>query len=1214
MRKLSGLPFRWKDAQGYVMQLSFGLFLLLILIGQGVLAQQQPKSDLLNRKVSYEATKLPLSKVLKDLRTQMHIRFTYNSDLIRRQTPVTVKMQGVTLESLLRQVLLNTGLWFTEEMGGIIIYEAQASAEKSTDLSLIVRGMVTDPQGAPLAGVSVKGLTSKEMSITQPDGLFVLVAKQQEQISLSLVGMKTVLYTVKPTAESLILFKMDTIIRAIQEVVVNGYQKIDPRLATGSVFKLNAAEIIQPGQPSVDRMLQGKVPGMMVINNSGGVNAKPTLRIRGTSTLIGNAAPLWVIDGMVRPDPVNVSSAILNNLLNGPSQSNYDMMGNAVSGLNPYDIESITFLKDAGATSIYGTRAANGVIVVTTKRGKPGPVSLSYNTNISFQARPSYRNLNLMNSKERVAFSKSLIDDGVVYNGNMSGYDEQFSYEGLLRSLYARKITDAQFGDQVNTLQTRNTDWFKLLFRNQMSTQHSLSMSGGVGKTTYYASLSYMNLNGSAKQDGKNTYSASVGITSEMSKRLTLDLLMQSSYIKSTGYYQSVNPLTYALQTSRIYSPDDFYPMRAPGGMSITEPLKILNLPYDYNIQNEINHSENNSSTHSTSVNLNLNYKISRHWSFGSISGMVVSGADGLTAADEQTTTIAILRGWNGRMIPTREMLKQTNLPSGGMAYMVNQKSLMLSLRNNLDYNTGFFKDRDQFSFTFGNELRNETANGLLSTEPGYFPDRGKMFAPTPAGRQNYSSEIITSAVNNSVAFYSSAAYNMMNRYVISANIRTDGSNRFGQYANSRFLPNYSIAGRWNVTSENWFPATSLISNWQFTGSYGTQGNVIDVVGPNLIATYATSGGVDQITGKPFMHIKSMPYPDLRWEKTYQWNVGTQLAMFNNRFSVNLDYYSKKTVDVLDQIDIPFEYGMSQMYRNGSTLFNSGLEARINVDVIRSKQAFLNITFVTSKNINRVSDKIITNNYSSFFTGTGHLPGRPISGFYSYMYKGLSHDKGIPTFYGLDLKEKTTNPNDFLVYSGQLEPVFTGSFQPTFRYKSFSAGMMVYISLGSSKRLNNPFQQTASGNGTPAPFTNLSRSYFDRWRKPGDELITNIPAMRDSWFGDDNIKVPYQTVASNGNGTTTQIVVNPYDAYNLSDFRTVRNNYIRCNTMNFSYSIPAAKLKGTRLKNLSVGISVNNVFTIANKDLKGQDPEIAGVGQDALPITRQYTCSLNANF
>ncbi|MCW3467033.1 SusC/RagA family TonB-linked outer membrane protein [Chitinophaga nivalis] len=1191
------------------------LMFILLLMGYGTLAQEPGKSPLLSSKVSYQANKLPLSKVLKDLRTQMHIRFTYNSELIRQQPPVTVKMQAVTLEALLKQILENTGLHFTEEMGGIIIYETGKTEAVTAEVSVVLRGRVTDPQGTPLGGVSVKALTSKEMTITQPDGFFMLLAKEKEQVSLSLIGMKTMLYTAIPTKEPLLFFKMDTIVRAIQEVVVNGYQKIDPRLSTGSVLKLSAAEVLQPGQPTIDKMLQGKIPGLMVVNNSGGVNAKPTLRIRGTATLIGNASPLWVIDGMIRPDPVDVSSSLLNNLLSNPAQSNYELMGNAISGVNPYDIESLTFLRDAAATSIYGTRAANGVIVVTTKRGKAGPIQLSYNTNISFQSRPSYGRMKLMNSKERVAFSRQLQEDHIIFNELASGFDEELSYEGLLKSLYARRITEAQFYEKVGTLETRNTDWFKLLFRNQMSMQHSLSMSGGAGKTTYYASLSYAANNGAAKQDGNKMYAANMNVRSQVGKNINLDITLQSSYRKAKGYYSTVNPLSYALQTSRIYDPYEFYPLSIPPELkSNWSDMEPRNAPVTYNLLNEIEHSENSSGNRSTSLNFSLDYKMGRGWYFRNSSNIIMDAADGFSAADEQTYDIALKRGWDYRTIPSRAKVQNSPLPAGGMAYIMHQNSMALGMRNSIDYSTGLFKDRDQFNFTLGNEIRSESSSGYISEEPGYFPERGKSFYSTERSRFQLGKHYLTNTLNNAVSYYGTIAYSLMNRYIVSGTIRTDGSNRFGQYSNSRFLPNYSISARWNAAMEGWFPTRSLITDWQVRTSYGTQGNVVAAVGPGLIATYAPNGSAnDPVTGIPYLRIKSLPYPDLRWEKTYQWNIGTNFAMFDNRLKVNVEYYAKKTVDVLDRIKIPFEYGMDVMYRNGNILLNSGWETMINVDIIRKKNTGFSLSLFTSRNKNSIADLYATDDYASFFTGTGRLPGKAVSGFYSYIYKGLNANSGLPMFDKMDGKEKTTNPDDFLVYSGQMFPKFTGSIQPVFRYRSFSISAMFFVSLGSSKRLNTPFVRTAERNGVPAPFANVSTDYLNRWRKPGDEQYTDIPGITDYAPLDQYLIVPYRS-GKVTNGSDFTIKVDPYTAYNQSDLRTISNNYIRCNAINMSYTIPPMRLAGTGIKNLGVGFAVNNVFTIANRKLEGQDPEIDGAGSTALPITRQYAFSLNATF
>ncbi|MBC9932828.1 SusC/RagA family TonB-linked outer membrane protein [Chitinophaga qingshengii] len=1214
MKQLQDLPFLRRALLRYAVKGCVMLSFFLLTAICTVVAQDEGAKALLSRKVSYKAANMPLSKVLKELRKQMDVRFTYNSELIGRQPSVTVQIEQGSLESLLKQVLKGTNLIFTVDMGGIVIYESRTTSnEDPKGVFVVLRGQVTDPGGTPLAGVSIKGLESKEMTITKPDGLFMLMAKENETVNMSLLGMKPLNYRVK-AGQEMIIFKMDTIARDIQEVVVTGYQKIDPRLSTASVFKLKAAQILEPGQTTVDKMLQGKVPGLMIINNSGGVNAKPNLRIRGTSTLIGNTQPVWVIDGMIRPDPVDISNAVLNKLVDNAAQSNFELMGNAISGLNPYDIESITFLKDAAATAIYGTRAANGVIVVTTKRGKEGPVQINYNTNLSLRSRPSYGQMNLMNSRERVLFSQQLQEDHVTYEERNSGLYEELTYEGLLNALYARRITEAEFHERVSRIETRNTDWFKTLFRSPLSMQHSLSLSGGNSKTVYYASGTYSMNNGQAKQEGNRTYGASFNLRSQVNKRLSLDASMQLSYSKATSYYNGINPLTYAIQTSRVIGEDDFYPVQAvieQGPTSI--PLKQNYTPIPMNFKNEIAHSENTTTQRGSYLNVAVDYKIARGLVFRNQSNVSTDAAAGFSAADEQTSRISIMRGWAYGETPQPWQLKSAQLPNGGLAYMTSMQSLAWGIRNSLDYGKGFFKERDQFSVTLGNEIRSISTEGTVTTASGYYPDRGKTFMPADISRSKFDNTVITNGLTNSVSYYATGAYSLMNRYIVSGTIRTDGSNRFGQFSNARFLPNYSISARWNAAMESWFPAGTLLTDWQMRASYGTQGNVVDAVGPSLIATYSTNAGDrDFLTQVPFLKIKSMPYPDLRWEKTYQWNLGTNFAMFNNRLRVNFDYYTKRSVDVLDMIPIPYEYGMNVMYRNGSSITNSGWDASLDFTAFRNKKSGLTFTVTTGGVFNKVSNNAYQYDFQSLLSGSGYIPGRPISGFYSYQFTGLDHNTGLPTFGKLDRKGVTSNPDELLVYSGQMFPKITGSIQPVFQYKSFSVSALLYVSLGSSKRMNDPFPTTQVGNGVPAPYVNTTKEYLDRWRKPGDELYTNFPVIRDASNPFEYIRVPYQLPQQNME--TQDLKVDRFTAYKWSDLRTVNNNYMRCNSIRMGYGFPASMLTGTSIKNLSLGMGVTNVFTIANGKLHGQDPEIDGVGSSALPIARTYTLSVNASF
>jgi TonB-linked SusC/RagA family outer membrane protein len=1219
MSKLSGQAFQRKDTgRFYILTSVIVLFFGLLLAGSASFAQENVGADILSRKVSYKAQKYPLLRVLKDLRKQMQVRFTYNDEHVRQQPPITVNMQGVTFETLLNEILKGTDLTYTVTFGGVILGKKEKVAEAAVkppnpnEIHVVLRGQVMSASGVPLASVSIRALETGVMTVTQPDGFFVIMPRENEQVRFSLLGMKPFVYKAVRTDE-LVRLKMDTIVQAIQEVVVNGYQKIDPRLATGSVTKLTAAQLIEPGAPSIDKMLQGKVPGLMVVNTSGGVNATPKLRMRGTSTLLGNAAPLWVIDGMIRPDPVDISSALLNNVINSTSQSNFELMGNAISGVNPYDIESITFLRDAAATAIYGTRAANGVIVVTTKRGKEGPIQITYNTDLSFQQRPGYRGMNLMNSKERVLLSRQLQEDHVVYA--RSGFDETLSYEGLLQRWWAGKLSEDEFNQQVAVLETRNTDWFKELFRDQFSMNHSLSLSGGNERTTYYASLRYADNKGAAKKDALQNYAANVNLHSKIGKRLTLDLSLNGNFRKSQGYY-GINPLSYALQTNRIVSPEAFVPVQY--GEAFHNPnenpddLGGNRPPLTLNFRNEVAHSDNTSKVRSMAANLNLDYKLAKGLFFRSSSSFITDASEGMAYADYYSFTAAVNRGWEKSWTPSAADIAFSILPVGGIADMTAYNSSVYNIRNSVDYATGIFGERDQINVSLGNEINSRTGNTQTHTLPGFFPDRGNIFTPTAKGLQELSSNSLTLVKENAISLYGTAAYSMKNRYILSATVRADGSNRFGKKANSNFRPNYSISGRWNATMENWFPRGGILSDWQVRVSFGTQGNVVSSVGPNLISQYTVTKR-DPVTQMPYQTIKSMPYPDLRWEKTYQINLGTNVGLFNNRIMINAEYYEKRSKDVIDQLPIPYEYGMSFMYRNGSEVFNKGLELQVMALLIQRKDAGFSLSFSTSKNMNRLADQTGNFGYQSLFTGSGNLAGRAVSGIYSYSFNGLNAQTGLPMFQHIGGSKFTSNPDDLFVYSGQLDPKMTMTLTPTITYKSFSLTSSFYVSLGSVKRLNPIFGNSGGSNGVPSPMANASRDLLNRWRKPGDEKYTNVPVAMDI-TPSQYLSIPYTMDANSSSLAGSAIQVSPIQAYNLSDLMTVKNDYMRCNSLNLRYAVPGTRLSGTGIRSLSLGLTVSNVFTIANPKLKGQDPEISGVGMSALPITRQFTGSINASF
>ncbi|MFB6454122.1 SusC/RagA family TonB-linked outer membrane protein [Chitinophaga sp. Hz27] len=1189
MKKMTGLPSFRKVMQGCAMPLLL-LFLLLVLTGR----MQAQEISVLDTRVSFKAVKQPLSTVLKDIRTITNVRFTYNMDQVRKAPLVTVNQQNVTLRELLQRVLANSGLSFTEYFRGVMIMPEKAKVVQTGVLGFPIRGQVQTTDGSSLAGATVQIVGTGEGSVTMQDGLFSMIMHDHQQLRISMLGMKTVvrIITAADRDVDLLVIRLDTATREIGEVVVNGYQKIDARMSTAAVFKLSAAEVLQPGEPSIDRMLQGKVPGLMVMNNSGGVNGRPTIRMRGTTTLVGNASPLWVIDDVVRPDPVDISATQLNNVVSDAQTGNFSMIGNAISGLNPYDIESITFLKDAAATAIYGVRAANGVIVVTTKRGKAGPVQLSYNTSLSFRQRPSYNNLNLMDSKERVQLSRYLYDAGVLL-ANTTGLQAGLSYEGLLKALFSRQITEADFKKGVTKLETNNTDWFKVLFDNAFSMNHSLSISGGSGKTSYYGSLYFSSNRGSANLDRNKGFGGSLTIHSEASKRLALEFNVSGNYAQQQGYFPGVNPLGYALSTSRALDPTTVYPV-----VVSDIPIEPLPPPITFNMRNELAQTENNSSIRSLTIRAGLTYKIAKGLSFEHVSSAITNTIESMAAAYEGSQYISTMRGWDLDFQPNDAQVNRSKIAYGGIANLGNQNTLALNMRNKLDYNASLFNNRDQFIVAIGNEINSSQLKGQSSVEPGYFPDRGMNFYPTLQSILQLSSYSLTKTVNNTLSMFAFATYSFNKKYIVSATLRTDGNNRFGQYSNAKFLPNFGLSGRWSVGNERWLQTSRIISGLDFRATYGSQGNVVSSVGPELIASYPSSGQINLVTGVPLLGIKSLPYPNLRWEKTYQWNFGIDLSLFDRRINLTTDYYRKLTKDVIITRALPAEYGIGSMLKNGGRLTNQGVELTLDIAVIRQKNVGLSVRFVNSKNFNEIGPNDFQPYYSDFLNGTAYIPGRAVSGFYSFKYAGLSATNGLPTFSKLSDKTLTDDPTSYLVYSGQLQPVINGSFSPSFRYRNVSVTAELFYALGSHKRLNPLSTRGRSQAGVPDPFVNVSKDWINRWKKPGDEKYTDIPAIVD-----------YTTSTLIGT-----FPVDVYSIYNQSDFRVVNNSFVRCRNLSINYTCPPQLIKGSGIKGLTAGLFVSNLFTITNKALRGQDPEIDGVGTSALPMSRQYGFTMGVNF
>lgn len=878
-------------------------------------------------KVSLNMKDATIREVFSNLEKITNYTFLYKMDIIGQCGKVDVNATEKEFYQLLEDLLSPLGLSFTIDDQVVVITSGKAEDDVTKGITIKGRVFVKDSTGVPGASVILKG-TSMGV-ITNMAGEFSITIPQMKSpvLIFSFLGMKT--REVKYVGQKEILVLMEEDIKGMDEVIVTGYQRIRKSDIVGSTNTVKREDLFFDGTNSIEQMLQGKLPGMLVMNTSGLVGKRQKVRVRGTSTLLGNQEPVWVVDGIIQEDPIPFKSRELDALGN-ISQDNFDMVkdfiGNAIAWLNPNDIEDITVLKDASATVMYGVKAANGVILIKTKRGKAGRMSVNYSGNLAITPRLTYEKMNLMNSKERVDVSREIYARGVTSNQRPL---ESIGYEGLLGRYLAKEISYDEFDREVKKLETVNTDWFDLLFRNSVSMNHSLSVSGGTDKISYYGSVNASENRGTSIGNESSSYSAALNFSAKLGKKVNLSFGVNASTSETKGYYQ-VDPYGYATKTSRVI------PCFTEEGKNYF--YKDVN-GWMYNILHELSMTGNKNTNNSMGASVNFRWDILKGLQFESSFGLNTSNVVGESYADEQSQYITKLRMYEfGTQRPADYLYKKSPLPHGGELNTTENRNFNYTWRNVLSYNY-VLAEKHRFSLMVGQECRSNKYDGVSSTIYGYYPGRGKSVSMPPImilkpGNNedeyiandflNRFNTVITDRKSNYVGLFGSFSYGFNERYILTASLRSDASNRFGQDTRNRFLPVWSIGGRWNVHNEPWMQNQRVISDLNFRASYGWQGNVAENYGPDLIARVGSGKTtIDQLrTGEYMMFIKSLPYGNLRWEKTKTINLGTDFGLFENKVTWTVEYYYKKTEDMIVEKQVPYAYGVASMPINGGNMSN----------------------------------------------------------------------------------------------------------------------------------------------------------------------------------------------------------------------------------------------------------------------------------------------------
>lgn len=1154
-----------------------------------------------SQKVSLKVNQASLETVFKNIQQQTGYIFFYDELLLKSKGTVSAEIKNATLQEALAICFKDKNLTYSIIGKTIVVKEAPAPVLQSVvqeEPTIDIRGLVKNEKGDVLeyATINIKGTTKTKT--TDRNGAFEINdIEPGVTLVVSSLGHETKEVIVGKSSYVVIVLKIKADEMQATVTVSTGYQNLRKINVAGSTVTIKASELSFNGVNTVEQALQGRLPGVVVINNNGLVGTRQRTIVRGVSTLVGSQDPIWVVDGMVQQDPLPFKGAELDKYGN-ISPDNFDLVrnfvGSAISWLNPNDIEDITVLKDASATAIYGVRAGNGVIVINTKKGKEGPPSITYSNTVNIGERVTYDKLERMNSKDRVAVSKEMFQRGLttpVYSTNVG-------YAAALDDYLFGRISYEQFNARVHQLEVNNTDWFDILFRTPVSVNQNINLSGGNASTRYYASFGYTNNNGTAKGNEQKNYTANIGLNSVIGKKINTNIRVSASQAVTKGFYRT-SPYPYATNINRAIPAYD-----SAGGLQYYKQRS----GYLFNVVNELDNSGSSNKTTSINLNMNLDYQFHRNLRFNTMFSLSRSNVTGYTYATERTEYIANLRKYDfGTVKPSDAAYKASNLPIGGEYNADDNQSTSWNWRNSLNYSK-VFALKHAVSVMLGQEANSVHYTGLATTNYGYLPERGKTFADLPIAPNGTANPLLNAArkltdrFTNTMGLYGTFNYIFDNRYVLNASVRSDASNRFGQFTGEKFSPVYAMGLRWNMMYEPFVQTWHWLTALSLRATYGYQRNIVTTVSPELIARVPATDPVDAITGEGRLVVSSLPYGDLRWEKTGTVNMGLDFGFLKNRINGSVEYYIKKGKDIITTLNVPVEYGVTTMPVNGGELTNKGLEVSLGLIPVQTKDITLSISFNTSKTYNRLQKAGISNpNFRTAASGTYNHDGYPVSAFWAFRFQGINRADGRPMIdLTVDPKiDSVTDPTAYMQYMGKLDPDFTGGSTINFRYKMFTFSTSLYMQLGGHKFLSSVYTMGDGGEtlALPGEYENLTAELLNRWTPANPD--GTLPGL-----------IPIRTIIP-FTLPDTKTMSSIYQMYNYSTARVVSASTLRVNNMSVGYTLPNAIASHLRAKNVSAGFTITNVFSLVSKDFKGRDAEVATGAQ---PRTRSYSFRINATF
>lgn len=1085
----------------------------------------------------------------------------------------------------------------------------------------IVSGKITDSTGKPLQGVSIIVRGGKIGASTNTAGEFQLNGvAERATLEISFIGLATQEVRLSIGQRMInIIMRQDA--GTLQDVVVTGFQRIDKKKFTGAAVTLKAEDVKIDGVIDVSRMLEGRAAGVSVQNVSSTFGSAPKVRVRGATSINGENKPLWVVDGVVLEDIINISN---DQLSSGDPTT---LLGSSVAGINSNDIETFDILKDAAATALYGARAMNGVVVITTKKGRSGKPIVNYTANFSSQLKPAYTNYNIMNSAQQMSVLGELERKGILQPDILSRSD--YGVYGKMFDLINTPDANGNFA-LINTPEAKsaflkryatvNTDWFNILFKNSLTQEHALSISSGTDKSQSFFSTSFYNDNGWTIADKVKRYTLNFRNNYNFSDRLSTGFTTVASVRQQrapgalsrlsnpvSGQFDrdfDINPFSYALNTSRTLTAFD-----EKGNQ---EYFRRNFAPF--NIINELKNNYLDINVIDLKLQGELGYKFTQHLRYEFIGALRYVKSSREHQITENANMAQAYRANGNATIAANNKFLYTDpdnpsaapvvvLPYGGFYNRTEDQLLNFDVRNSLNY-TNTFNENHNLNILLGQQVKYADRQNYSNTGYGYqYENGGVPFVDYRILKQTIESSFpyfgMTKNYDRFAAFYLNSQYTFNKKYNFYGTVRYDGSNRLGSSPKARWLPTWSFGGAWNIDEEKFMDNFHAIDYLKLRASYGLTASLGPATNSNIVLRSLTTNRTYPTERESVVRLANLENADLTWEKNYQTNIGLDGGLFKGRVNMSFDVYQRRSFDLISKIKTAGIGGEAYKVANYADLTSRGAEALIGGTIIRDKYWSWKTNLTVGYNETKITNvKNIPLIFDLVKAEGGNTEGYPVNSLFSINFKGLEHYTGLPLF----VNEKgETNSNVYLqdqntanlVYAGPVDPTLTGGFSNTFNYKAFSLNIFVTYQAGNKIRLYPAFRTSYTD------FDAMPKEFLDRWVMPGDEKVTNVPSIVDA----------YQRYLLGSNGSY------PYNNYNYSTVRVADGGFVRLKTVSLTYNVTKQTLDKIGFKSLAITTVAANPWLIyADKKLKGQDPEFFNTGGVAQPIQKQFTLSIKVGL